>query len=137
VVIYYIKNKKEYLNLTEKVITEIGFGFRIHSPNSSFYFFIFYLFILFYYYSIMFTIYYFIIIKVARSVGLRICSSSRILMIVSLSKEPNKRTQRTQKNRLTYACSERIVIPNFGMSEVTRIQENKRSTSAVSIHNIK
>lgn len=77
-VIYYIKNKKEYLNLTEKVITEIGFGFRIHSPNLSFTIFIFYLFILFYYYSIMFTIYYFIIIKVARSVGLRICSSSRI-----------------------------------------------------------
>lgn len=48
-----------------------GFGFRYLSPNLSFLF-------LYYYYLQMFTLYYFIILKNARSVGLRICYLFRI-----------------------------------------------------------
>ena len=116
-VIYYIRKKKEYLNLTEKVITEIGFGFRIHSPNSSLSFLT-----LFYFYYLLYHVYYLLLYYYQ---GCAECRFKDLLffsdlMRVSLSKEPNKRTQRTQKNRLTYACSERNVSPNFGMSEVTR-----------------
>ena len=66
----------------------------------------------------MFTIYYFILIKDARSVGLRICSYLRIWWEYPWAKSRTKERIGPWvplKNRLAYTCSERTEMPNFGM----------------------
>lgn len=71
--LYYLffKRNRKGIYLTDRGNHRNGFGFRYLSPNLSFLF-------LYYYYLQMFTLYYFIILKNARSVGLRICSVFRI-----------------------------------------------------------
>ena len=67
----------------------------------------------------MFTLYYFIIIKVARSVGLRICAFllSRWECPCAKSRLDERDVRRV--TALTYTCSERTVMPQLRYAELT------------------
>lgn len=81
----------------------------------------------------MFTLHYFIIIQDARNVDLRICASLLNWWKYPCAKSEEKNASHavSQKNRLTYTCSERTVRPNFGMpwSDTAPPKDKRRHTS--------
>lgn len=119
-VIIYTRKIEEYLNLTEKVITEIGFRFRKYSPKS----------VLYFNYYIMFTLYYFVIIKVAWSVGLRICSSFRIWWECPWAKSRTKERNERRRTGWHMPVQSASWVRTLAWLKWHVHPENKRSSSA-------